>query len=543
MKKVIITAFTFTAVCFNSFMLLQTPAWAQNSYSFTDADQSGVDYRKTRSRAAVNCTTFRHVTTPDYTIISADLVPVDQDTPEYCQLHGVIPSEVQFWMSLPTDWNRRLYMHGNGGYAGHSLENDEGNRAKMTALEAVRRGFATAYTNTGHDDKYEPLGTFAYNELQKTLDYSYRAVHLTAVTAKELITEYYARSPDFSYFDGCSTGGRQGLMEAQRFPNDFNGIAAGAPVNDQTNLHIWMAWMYLALDKTPITPERVVNILAPNVLKVCDGLDGAKDGLIQNPGQCPFDPKKDLPVCAQGGDNCFSPAEIETLQRIYSPVMSKGKEYFPGLQVGVEPVGNLNISQGGPISSGWLIYVINKDGRPGRMEPFADTFLKYFAFPVDDPEYDWRNLNFDEDLEKMDFIRSMLDAVKTDMSAFKDHGGKILSYHGWADGGPPAAFSEKYYSDVIATMGEKQTKDFYRLFMVPGMFHCGNGFGTENFDPMTALINWVEKGDTPGSIHAEQVRDGKVVRSRPLCPYPQISRYKGTGDMNDAKNFTCTTMK
>lgn len=525
---------------------LPTYGWAGILDSFRDKAQSTVAYSRTTARPALRCESLQYGAEHAYAIISARRIGAEDKIPEHCEIHGVITPEVQFWLYLPTEWNGRFYMVGNGGYAGFAPK--DAKPFLMRIRGGLRNGFATAFTNTGHDATYEPLGTFAYDEIQKTLDYSYRAVHLTAVTAKNLIDIYYKRSPEFSYFDGCSTGGRQGLMEAQRFPNDFDGIVAGAPVNNQTDLHIWMAWIYQALEKTPITSKRVVDILAPSVLKVCDHLDGAKDGLIQNPAQCSFDPAAELPVCDKGRDDCFSPAEIETLKRIYGPVMSRGKPYFPGLQVGVEPAGILNErvvrglkSKNDPAGSGWLTYIIDEEGGLGRMEAFADTFFKYFAFRKDDPDYDWRRLDFDKDLDKMDHVRSMLDAVETDMSTFKRRGGKIVSYHGWADGGPPAAFSAKYYKDVLAKMGEKETKEFYRLFMVPGMFHCDDGFGPSRFDPMTALINWVEAGVAPDSIHAEQVRDGQVVRSRPLCPYPLISKYKGSGDMNVARNFSCAS--
>lgn len=512
--------------------------------SFRDNARSGVDYAATPAKAVQSCKAFQR-TTSAYTIISSELVAAENGVPEHCEIHGVIAPEVQFWLYLPTSWNERFYMVGHGGYAGQAPSDVEPMRVRI--MSGLRNGFATAFTNTGHDAAYEPLGTFAYNELQKTLDYSYRAVHLTTKTAKALVDTYYGRSAEFSYFDGCSTGGRQGLMEAQRFPGDFDGIVAGAPVNNQTDLHIWMAWIYQALEKTPITLEKVERILAPRVLKVCDRLDGAEDGLIQNPAQCPFNPSTDLPVCDGTDEECFTPAEIATLERIYGPVMSNGKPYFPGLQVGVEPAGVLPgrvlhwLKRKEPTGSGWLVYIIDQDGGLGRMEAFADTFFKYFAFEKDDPDYDWRNLDFDEDLDKMGHIRNMLDAVETDMSAFKARGGKVISYHGWADGGPPAAFTVKYYDDVVAEMGEPETKDFYRLFMVPGMFHCFGGFGPDRFDPMTALIEWVEKGVVPDSIHAEQLRGDRVVRSRPLCPYPQISRYKGSGDVNAAGSFACTT--
>lgn len=509
--------------------------------SFRDAAQSTVKYTTRAAGPARACESLRSKTEYAYTIIAARHVAAVGNVPEHCEIHGVITPQVQFWLYLPTEWNERFYMVGGGGYVGEAPQDREYYSAKIRA--GVRNRFATAFTNTGHDAAYEPLGTFAYNEIQKTLDFSYRSVHLTAVTAKALIDLYYKRAPEFSYFDGCSTGGRQGLMEAQRFPNDFDGIAAGAPVNNMTDLHIWMAWIYQALDKTPIPPDKVVTLIGPKVYELCDARDGAKDGLIQDPEHCPFDPQQHLPKCqGQNRENCFSAAEMDVLKRIYGPVMSRGKPYFPGLQLGAEPIGlapflpppNSNVS-------GWrsLPSVLDESGGPGTMEPFAKTFFRYFAFRRDESEYDWRKLNFDEDIYRMDDIRWALDAVDTDFSAFRKRGGKVISYHGWGDVGPPAAFTAKYYRDVLAANGD-ETLDFYRLFMVPGMFHCSGGFGTDVFDPMTPLIEWVEKGIAPASINAEQVRDGQMVRSRPLCPYPQIAKYKGSGDMNAAKSFVCS---
>jgi feruloyl esterase len=173
------------------------------------------------------------------------------------------------------------------------------------------------------------------------------------------------------------------------------------------------------------------------------------------------------------------------------------------------------------------------------MRAFADTFFKYFAFRKDDPNYDWRNLNFDKDVHKMDEVREMLDAVDPDLSAFRARGGKIIHYHGWADTGPPASFSVKYYDEVLAAMGAKKTLSFYRLFMVPGMFHCNGGFGPDVFDPMTSLIEWVERGTPPDQMTGLQVQDGAIKRSLPLCPYPQIAKYNGAGDVNKADSFVC----
>lgn len=531
----------FYLICAAAFWSRATVAYAEPWLleSFGDADSSVVRYTEAPHEPVMHCKALRQRTDADMSVIVAEAEPARSDgVPAHCAVHGVIAPEVQFWLWLPDRWNGRFYMHGHGEYAGKPPSTAP-YAAKIE--NALRHRFAVAFTNTGHDAAYEPVGSFAYDDLQKTMDYSYRSVHLTAATAKAIVADYYERPEDYAYWDGCSTGGRQGLMEAQRFPDDFDGIVAGAPVNDQTNLHIWMAWVYQKLEDTPIRPEKVVNVLSPAVYEMCDDLDGLEDGLIQDPRMCLFSPSKHLTACPEGSavDNCFTQAEIAMLDHIYSPVMSRGQPYFPGLQLSAEPEGVLNQHPDNLVRSGWNVYLIDEKGGPGRMEHLADTFFRYFAFRKDDPDYDWRNLDFDEDVYDMDHIRAILDAVQTDMSAFKDRGGKMISYHGWSDVGPPASFTAKYYDDVVADMGLDDTRSFYRLFMVPGMFHCGGGFGTDVFDPMTALIEWVEKGVEPERLLAAQMRDNEVVRTRPLCPYPQIAKYKGSGDGNDAGSFTC----
>lgn len=523
--------------------LLLSDAWAGYLDSFRDASKSSVHYTRGIAVPQMACRAFKQRTDYDLTVISAELIAGDDRVPAHCRIHGVIQPEVQFWMYLPANWNGRIYMAGHSGYAGASP--DDLPVFYVTIPAGIAHNFATVFTNTGHDSAYQPLGTFAHNELRKTIDYSYRAVHLTIRAAKEMVREYYKTPATKSYWDGCSTGGRQGLMEAQRFPDDFDGIVAGAPVNDQTNLHIWMAWVYQPLDKTPIPPAKVVNLLAPRVYEKCDELDGVRDGLIQNPLKCNFDPSQDLPICrARDRADCFTKAQIDVLNRIYSPVMSNGKEYFPALQIGAEPVGAFEsrFAPRGPSGSGWLAYpgLIDEGGNPGRMILFADTFFKYFAFRKDDANYDWRTLDFDKDVHDMGEIRKTLDAVDPDLSAFRARGGKIIQYHGWADTGPPASFSVKYYDEVLDVMGAQETQDFYRLFMVPGMFHCNGGFGTDVFDPMTSLIEWVERGEPPDQMISLQLRDGEIRRSLPLCPYPQIARYKGAGNVNEASSFVCS---
>lgn len=523
-------------------LLLFTDVRAGYLDSFRNASTSKVNYTRGIAKPQMACRIFKQRTDYNVTIISADLIPAKEKLPEHCRIHGVLQPEVQFWVYLPSNWNGRIYMAGHSGYAGDGPGDKKDMSAKVAS--GIAHNFATVFTNTGHDSEYQPLGTFAYNELAKTLDYSYRSVHLTIGTAKELVRQYYKRPAAKSYWDGCSTGGRQGLMEAQRFPGDFDGILVGAPVNDQTNLHIWMAWVYQEMDKVLIPPKKVVDVLAPKVYEKCDALDGVKDGLIQNPLRCSFDPAKDLPICrAEDRDDCFTKPQIDALIRIYSPVMSNGKEYFPGLQLGAESVGayEQRFAPKGPSGNGWYAYpgLIDQNGSLGAMVNFADTFFKYFAFRKDDPNYDWRKLNFDTDVQKMSEVREMLDAVDPDLSAFRTRGGKIIHYHGWADTGPPASFSVKYYDEVRNAMGPKETPGFYRLFMVPGMYHCQGGFGPDVFDPMTSLIEWVERGKAPDQMMGLQIQDGAIKRSLPLCPYPQIAKYKGAGDVNKADSFVC----
>jgi len=509
--------------------------------SFRDAATSSMRYTRAVAAPKLPCSAFRQRTDFEVTIISAELMPKAGNLPEHCKIHGVIRPEVQFWVYLPSTWNGRIYMAGHSGYAGHGPEDLQ--VFTVTIPAGIAHNFATVFTSTGHDKTYEPLGTFALNEIQKTLDYSYRAVHLTIHAAKELVREYYDQAASRSYFDGCSTGGRQALMEAQRFPDDFDGVVSGAPVNDQTNLHIWMAWVYQEMDKTRLPPSKVVELLAPKVYEKCDALDGARDGLIQDPQRCAFAPEKELPRCAgeERGD-CFTPPQLDAITRIYSPVLSDGKEYFPAMPLGAEPVGpyEQRFAPKGPSGTGWYAYpgLIDEHGGLGAMVHFADTFFKYFAFAKDDPNYNWRQLSFSDDVKKMDRIRRMLDAVDPDLTAFRKRGGKIIQYHGWADTGPPASFSVKYYREVLDTLGP-ETPSFYRLFMVPGMFHCNGGFGSDVFDPMTALIEWVEEDKAPDRMTALRIKDGAIERSHPICPYPQIAKFKGAGDLKRAASFTC----
>ena len=503
---------------------------AQNGSSFLDAQHSAVPYTEARARARVPCASLASRTGYDYSIVSATLVGEKNGVPEHCRVSGVIPPEIRFEVNLPTAWNRRFYMYGNGGYAGTPPETP--NKARQRD-KGLRHGFATAYTDTGHDRRVEPLATFAHDNLQKEIDYSFRAVHLTVVTAKELLGAYYSDALSYSYWDGCSTGGRQGLMSAQRFPGDFDGVIAGAPVLNFTDTMIWGAWNAKALLDAPLSLAKV-GVVAQKVYARCDGLDGLEDGLIDDPRQCDFDPAKHLPQCGESaGNGCFTESEIRALEKIYGGVISHGKVLFPGQPLGAEA----GPSSGARGASGWNGWIVNEKG-PSRQQVFAETFLKYMAFEKDDPNYDWKTFDFDQDPAKTGFIRGILDARNPDLSPFQQQGGKILMYFGWADTALNPLMGVDYYEQVIETMGDRTT-DFFRLFMVPGMFHCRGGLGVDRFDALTHLINWVELGKAPDMIVAARMEEGVPKMTRPLCPYPETARYKGLGNPNDAASFEC----
>jgi hypothetical protein len=503
-------------------------ALAQNGYQFRSWKPSlndGADVKPKR-----DCGALVSLTGYEFSIETATLISASGDLPEYCHITGQILPEVRFELSLPASWNNRFYMFGNGGYAGESLTAPGRVNNRNTALKAR---FAVAQTNTGHDAANEPLGTFAVNR-QKLLDYAFRAVHVTAETSKRIIREYYGAAPARSYFDGCSTGGRQGLISAQRFPDDFDGIVVGAPVLDFTGTMINYGPVIRALETGPVPLEKM-KIIAERVYAKCDGLDGLVDGLIDDPRRCDFDPAKELPACANDveGKDCFTSAQLRALNAIYRGAESGGKRVFWGQPVGAE----IEAPTPGGAASIWANWIIARTGRTISYN-FAETFFRYLAFPKPDPNFDFKSFNIETDIPKLKTISDLLDAKNPDLTRFKTRGGKIVMYFGWADTALNPLMGVDYYEKVSARFGAS-TVDFFRLFMVPGMAHCRGGVGTDQCDFLSALVEWVEKGVAPNRIVASQIRDGKLIRTRPLCPYPQGAKYNGTGNPDDAQSFVC----
>jgi feruloyl esterase len=505
-----------------TWLVLLAPAlWAQSEYWDPPAGESTLAPK-------IACPDLRSLTGYEFTVATAALVPAAGATPEYCRVTGQVLPELQFEVNLPAAWNRRFYMTGNGGFAGESLEAPQrvGSRSR-----AMRRGFASAATNTGHDAAAEPLATFAQNR-QKLLDYAFRSLHATADTAKRIIAAYYGVRPTRSYFEGCSTGGRQALILAQRFPDDFDGIISGAPVLHFSGTMISYACMSQALAAAPI-PYAKLATLAERIYAQCDAKDGLADGLIDDPRRCGFQPSQHLPKCPPGEDQptCFTPAQIGALEKMYADVTSKGQRIFPGWPVGAEVAG----ANG---RSGWDRWLVAEKA-PTISVAFAESFFRYMAFPEKNPSYELASFKVDSDPERMGWIHNVLDATDPDLSRFKGRSGKLLMYYGWADPALNAQMGVDYYQSVLDRMGVP-TQSFFRLFMVPGMFHCGGGVGASSFDMLTALRDWVERGTAPDRILASRIVDGKAVRTRPLCPYPQTANYKGSGSIDEAGNFQCT---
>lgn len=430
-------------------------------------------------------------------------------------LRPTADSEIQseVWLPPSGEWNGKFLMEGGGGFVGSV------NTGGMT--KAVREGYASASTDTGHSG---PRGTFLMGHPEKVVDFAYRAVHMTAVRAKELIATYYGRGPRLSYWEGCSTGGRQGLMSAQRYPEDFDGIIAGAPANNQIYLCAWRMRLLMTALKSAAhaLPPGALKLLNDAVLQKCDASDGVKDGLLADPLACKFDANA-LRCTGEASAGCLTAEQLETVNAGYADLRNgAGEVVYPGLPVGGE--------------LGWLLPAGKNE--PGSMD--VDLF-RYLA--NQNAAWDWRAFDAEADVQRAMAQGKDIHAVSADLSKFKARGGKLLIYHGWSDGGSGGAISAlnsiAYYESVLTRMGPQQG-EWLRLFMVPGMAHCGGGTGPNQFNALAALERWRERGEAPGSMTAVRVNErGGVEMTRPLCPFPQRAVYRGTGSTNDAANFAC----
>jgi feruloyl esterase len=415
--------------------------------------------------------------------------------------------KTEFWLPM-SGWNRKLQSVGNGAWAGVI--------PYAAMAQAVAGGYATAGTDTGHVGN---TASFVPGHPERLVDYGYRAVHEMTVAAKAVIRSFYESAPQYSYWNGCSTGGRQGLMEAQRYPADYDGIIAGAPVNARVHQMIWELWVAQAVhkDEARYIPPAKYKTINDAALAKCDADDGANDGLLTSPDRCQFDPS--VLQCEAGDDVlCLTAPQVAAAKQIYSPAKNPrtGKEIFPALQPGSE--------------LGWA-------GLAGP-EPVREA-VEFFQYVVaNDPKWDFRTLDFDRDVALAETAASqLLDAVDPNLQPFFARGGKVLMYHGWNDQLVAPMNSVNYYQAVAGAT--KSSADSIQLFMMPGMTHCRGGAGPDSFDRMGVIERWVETGEAPKQIVAERLANGVVDRRRPLCPHPQVAVYNGKGSLDDAANFVC----
>ncbi len=435
--------------------------------------------------------------------------------PAFCRVMATLTpspdSEIKMELWLPVSgWNGKFEGNGNGGWTGSI--------APGTLATGLERGYAAAMSDLGHEGG---SASFAMGHPEKLVDFGYRGAHDMTVASKAIIAAYYAQPIKESYWNGCSAGGRSALMEAQRYPADYDGIVAGSPGLDWTGRSIQAVWIAQATHKTEASfiPQAKFALIHKAVLAACDAKDGVQDGVLEDPATCGFDPKE-LECKGADSDDCLTAAQVETARTIYSPVLNPGTKetVFPGFERGSE--------------NGWTTMA-----GPQLFSVAGDLF-KFVVYQ--DPNWDYRTFTFDTGVAQTAKAAEILNAGDPNLKAFLDRGGKLIQYHGWADPQIAPGSSVRYYKKVLDTMGgEAKVQSFYRLFMVPGMAHCGGGDGTSTFDMLTALEQWKEQGKAPDAVPASRVRQGKVDRTRPLCPYPQVAKYKGTGSTDEAANFAC----
>jgi hypothetical protein len=447
--------------------------------------------------------------------------------PAFCRVEATLrpsaDSEIKAEVWLPAEnWNGRLQLGGNGAYSGALMYGD--------LARSVAQGYAGAVSNTGHTNDHND--DFYVGHPEKARDWEVRAVHETVVAAKLLVADRYGSGPKYSYWNSCSTGGRQGWMEAEYYPNDFDGLAIGDPANPMTRLQANSIWANLALTKTPesfISPQKW-KMISDKVMAQCDAKDGVKDGLIENPLACRF-PVKSLQCKAGDGDDCLTAPQMASLQAIIggSKNPRTGQQLYPGFPLGTR-------MSPGPVAG-------------MKPDPSAPTTFKIL---FNDPSWDYHSFDFDKDTARADKLgRGTMNADEpARLKALFAHGGKVLLYHGWVDPAISPLIQIQLYEQALAANGGlAKNRNNLRLFLVPGKAHCGNPF-----DEMKYLTDWVENGHAPDSVLVGYQKNppptpagqfgggqGPNDRFRPVCAFPKVARYKGTGSIDEAENFACVS--
>ncbi len=466
-----------------------------------------------------------------------DVSALYKSLPEFCRVVAeakpTSDSDIKMEIWLPVSgWNGKLQGIGNGGFAG--LVDD------MQLSLAVKAGYAATATDAGHAGGD---AAWAVGHPEKVVDFGHRGIHEMTRVAQAVVRAYYSKAAQRSYFAGCSDGGREALMEAQRYPEDYDGILAGAPANYWTRLVTMAAadTHMMMEDTASFIPAAKIPVIAAAVNAACDEKDGVKDGILNDPRQCKFDPTTIECKAGEESEKCLTTGQAASLKKIYAGLRdSRGNVLFPGYLPGAEDG-----------RGGWALWITGRAPGTSLMAFFGKGYFSDFVY--EKPDWDFKSFSVDAALKAAEEkTAAALNATDPDLKKFKARGGKLILYHGWDDPAIPALNTVNYYDSVVQKMGQHNADSFIRLYMAPGVQHCGGGPGPDSFgyvgstDPShsmnSALEQWVEKGAAPSTIiaskHEGQDRQHAVM-TRPLCPYPQAAKYKGSGDTNDAANFEC----
>ena len=464
--------------------------------------------------------------------------------PEFCRVrveaHPSSDSDIKIEVWMPASgWNGKFQAQGNGGFAGQI------NYLGMAT--ALNQGYATAGTDTGHSGSAVDA-TWALGHPEKIVDFGYRAIHVMTEIANQTITAFYQNKPKHSYFGSCSNGGREALMEAQRYPEDYDGILAGAPANYWTHLLANALWNEQAttLDLASYIPSSKLPAIASAVNSACDALDGVKDGVLNDPRQCHFDPA--VLTCkaedrVEDKAECLTPPQVTALKKLYQGGRDSHGQIFPGFLPGAETG-----------EGGWSVWITGAAPGHSLLFAFGNGYFANMIYEKADWDYKTADLTAATKASDQKGAK-VLNATDPDLSRFKNRGGKLIIYHGWDDPAISALNTIDYFRQVHTKMGAQNVESFLRVYMVPGMQHCGGGPGATSFEEglharqdaehnmRLALEDWVEKDAAPSKIIASKYADSdpgsQPSMTRPLCPYPQIARYKGFGDVNNGENFAC----
>lgn len=478
----------------------------------------------------LKCERLKDLKLPDVTILSveekasdtiaspAPWIPQVYITKPFCRVMGRISKEINFELLLPQAWNGRFLMSGGGGFVG-SIQNDMKGR--------VNDGYASAGTDTGHQgDGF--TAEWAYNNMERQLNFGRLAVHRTAAVSKAIIASFYCKEASFSYFLGCSRGGGQAMVEAQYYPQDFDGIVAGAPAFSWPAIGAKFISIiqknYPNLnDLTPIITSDNLKLFQEHVLKQCDNLDGLNDKIITEPRNCKVDLSK-LPACPnnQPGAACFTKEQLAVFRAVYEPLVIDQKTVYPGFPLGLEA------EQGA-----WDAWIAGTNQTPSLHYMFSTNMYKYLVF--NNPDWDYTKYDFKKYFQETQFASSFLDATSVDYSEFKKRNGKMIMYHGWNDFALSANITIEHFEAALKQ--DKDLNSFIRLYLLPGVLHCGGGTGCDNVDWLGLIQSWVEKNQPPDRVVSSKRVEGKTVATRPLYPYPKVTVYGGSGDASQEKSY------